>query len=119
MNKVQKLDRLRANKNLEIYNLVACDYTVEVVQHWMKYHWAYLEANHERNPDLHAVWIDLTSAVSSLEPDNQQIIQQYCEGYALKEIAAAFHRPMSGSILQQQIHRVVRILNGGVLREDS
>lgn len=113
MNKVRKLDRLRSNQNLEIYNLVKCDYTIDVVQHWLKYHWPYLEANHERNSDLHSVWIDLTTALSRLDPLDQCMLQMYAEGYSLKEISVLTARPVSGSVLQQRIRSMVRWLNGG------
>lgn len=118
MNKVRKLDRLRSNQNFEIYNLVKCDYSPEVVQHWLKYHWPYLEANHERNSDLHSVWIDITSALAELDELDQTMIMMYAEGYSLKEISAITFRPVSGSLLQQKIKTMVRWLNGGVLNDD-
>jgi DNA-directed RNA polymerase specialized sigma24 family protein len=118
VNKVRKLDRLRTNQSYEIYNLVKLDYNVEVVQRWMKYHWPYLEANHEHNEELHTVWIDLTSAIDQLDVEDQNMLTMYCEGYTLKEISALVNRSITGSLLQLRIKTVVRYLNGGELRED-
>lgn len=117
-NKVRKLDHLRKNQSLELYNLVSLDYNEEVVQHWLKYHWSYLEAQSESNHDLQAIWLDLNNAIASLTEADQEIMYMYAGGWTLKNISLYLDKNITGGALLVRIRQMVRFLHNGELRED-
>lgn len=69
------------------HNLWHRDYTPDVVEHWLRFHWAWLEALRD-DGDLDAVCVysDLETAIKRLPDEPRKVVRMFIHGFPATQI---------------------------------
>lgn len=71
------------------HNLFYREYTPDVVEHWVRYHFTALRVLRDAGDiDAICVYSDLTSAISKLSDTQKRVIQMLTDGYTLSHVSA-------------------------------
>lgn len=73
------------------------DYTIDTVEHLIRYHWGVIDSYHDKDEQLLAIYCDITQAVSQLPEDEKKALTLMMRGYEIRNvndgIAAAMGLP--------------------------
>lgn len=88
-NPTREIDSMLRDGKYTVWNLPSQPYTPNTVEHWLRYHYSYLQAIHDNGAvsgsdfenDLHLIWIDLDNAIKELPHHERQAIDLLIDGY--------------------------------------
>ena len=86
LNLTRAIDRLMKDGRYTVWTLPSKDYTEDVVEHWVRYHWPHLETVYFNGPrgdfesDLFLIYLDLTQAIEELPLHERTVIRLLTEG---------------------------------------
>jgi hypothetical protein len=68
-------------------NLIHMEYTADVVEHLVRYHWGTLVSNKDKDPnqDLEAIYCDLSQAIEHLQGQEREAIRLMVLGYEIRD----------------------------------
>jgi hypothetical protein len=85
----REIDILLKDERYSLWSLPSRPFTSDVVEHWLRYHYPSLLKTHECGPsgafeeDLHAIYMDLSIAISHLPDEEKVAIGFLLEGFPL------------------------------------
>jgi hypothetical protein len=110
-NPIVKLEALRKNEHYKRHNIFNYDYTKDVCEQLLKNYWETIEAGRDSNPEMTDVWIDLTTAINTLDERTRKVVYAYAEGWRAIALVEKTGEPRASRILLAGILQMVDILN--------
>jgi len=94
------------------------EYTPDVIEHLVRYHFGTLESNREKDDDLQAIYCDLMQAIKALQGDARKAVTLMIQGYDMRDpetgIAPALGLPVdvTTKIIKQAYVEMSAFLKG-------
>lgn len=89
----EKFERKVRGEHYTTWNMLGRRYTPDVIEHWIRYHWPFIESNSEdytrRNKDYFedvlCIRCDLDDAIDKLPPLEKRLILLLRDGYRIQD----------------------------------
>ncbi len=113
-NPVQKMEDLARDEYYSRYNLVDYELRDDTIKQWIKNHFEYLEVHKDSDETLRCIWIDLSSAIASLEEPDRSVVLAYAYGYRDRALVEHTGQTHASAILSRGMTSVVSKVRGNI-----